>query len=260
MFAFQIDSCHYRNKKWFKALKLSNYKYLYGQREFLIPALYGQAELRFCHIDHYAALENELMRDDESKKTFSSPDGSVFIRHKGKTTETTEFKTIKTPAECYCLCLSNTKNSKELFERFKADICLEVDVYRLVKLMTETVNSVLGLNGCRVLSGHAIYFNGQSDVSWNLDNGPYYKDRRFSVEDEYRIVIMPYCDHFFTRHETQIESMKFNSDIKPLRGIYLSDEYRYRYLKKGIIGECVDSFTRYNRLLNNSLIQYSFKE
>lgn len=238
---------------------MSNYKYLYGQREFLIPALYGQAELRFCHIDHYASLENELMRDEESKKTFTSPDGTISVTHKGKTTPVTNFKTIKTPPECYCLCMSNTKNSRELFERFNADICLEVDVDRLVELMTETVNSMRELDTCRVLSSDVIYFNGQSEIPWNLDSAPFYKNKYFNIEDEYRIALIPVCDHFYTRLGMQIDSMKFNSDSKSLRGIYLSDDYRFRYLKKGIIGECVDSFTRYNRFLGNSLIQYSLK-
>jgi len=238
---------------------LSNYKYLYGLREFLIPALYGQAELRFCHIDHYSTLENELMRDDESKKTFTSPNGSVSITHEGKTTPVTNFNTIKTPPECYCLCLSNTKNSRELFERFNADICLEVDVDRLVELMTETANSMRELDTCRVLSRDVIYFNGQSEISWNLDSAPFYKNKSFDIEDEYRIAIIPVCDLFYTRLGEEIHSMKFNSVHKSIRGIYLSDEYRFRYLKKGIIGECVDSFTRYNRFLGNSLIHYSLK-
>jgi hypothetical protein len=238
---------------------LSNYKYLYGLREFLIPVLYGQAELRFCHIDHYATLENELMRDDESKKEFTSPNGSVSIIHKGKRTHPTDFKTIKITPECYCLCLSNTKDSKELFERFSADICLEVDVDKLVKLMTETVNPMIGLSTCRLLSSNANYFSGQSDVSWSQDSAPFYKNKSFDIEDEYRIAIIPICDVFYTRLGEEINSMKFNSAHKSIRGIYLSDEYRFRYLKKGIIGECVDSFTRYNRFLGNSLIHYSLK-
>jgi len=224
-----------------------------------MPALYGQAELRFCHIDHYATLENNLMRDDESKKIFTSPDGTISITHKGKTTPVTNAETIKTTPECYCLCLSNTKNSKELYERFKADICLEVDVDRLVELMTETESPMLELDTCRILSRHAIYFNGQSDVPWNLDSAPFYKNKHFDIEDEYRIAVVPVCDHFYIRLGKQIDSMQFNCDNKSLRGINLSDEYRFRYLKKGIIGQCVDSFTRYNRFLGNSLVQYSFK-
>jgi hypothetical protein len=238
---------------------LSNFKYLYGQKEFLIPALYSQADLRFCHIDHYASLENELMRDDESKKVFSYPDGSVQVSYEGKNIEVTDFKIIKMPSECYCLCLSNTGNSKELFERFNADICLKVDVDRLVKLMIDTINSVPGVNESRILRGNAIYFNDQSDISWSLDRGPFFKDACFRIEDEYRIAIMPYCDHYFIRQQKQIESMKLNSTHKPIRGINLSDEYRFKYLKRGIISGCVDSFTRYNKFLGNRLIQYALK-
>jgi hypothetical protein len=229
--------------------KLSNYKYLYGDSEFLIPALYGQAELRFCHIDYYAGLENKLMRDDESEKKFTSPDGTVSITHKGKTTRVTNFETRRTTPECYCLCLSNTKNSRVLFERFKADICLEVDVNRLVELMTETANSMRELDTCQVLSSDAIYYNGQSEIPWNMDSAPFYKNKDFKIEDEYRIAVIPVCDHFYARLGKQIDSMKSNNDGKSLRGINLGDEYRFRYLKKGIIGECVYSFARYNKFL-----------
>lgn len=169
-----------------------NKKYLYGKKKFLKPLITGECGLRFSDISHYARLENEIMRDDEIRKQFTidrytnrleinghvlNPNGmvenpifSIPIRH------------------CYCLCLSNRKDSAELFEKFQADICIEIDVEILLEALEFVFSNKL--KGMEVKGKNVDYYDPfQAPPTQMADELVFYKPEYFYHEAEYRIAL-----------------------------------------------------------------------
>lgn len=120
-----------------------NKKYLYGKKQFLEALIKGEEGLRFSDISHYSRLENELMRDEETSKQFSIDRYTTRLEVNGFVLNPDDLvnnPTLSIPVRhCYCLCLSNRKNSEELFDKFDADLCIEIDSDKLFRLVQITL-------------------------------------------------------------------------------------------------------------------------
>ncbi len=93
-----------------------NKKYLYGKKQFLEAFTKGDDGLRFSDISHYSRLENELMRDNETSKQFSIDRYTARLEingHAMNPDDMVDNPVFSIPVRhCYCLCLSNRKNSE----------------------------------------------------------------------------------------------------------------------------------------------------
>ncbi|MFA0134145.1 hypothetical protein AB4440_17850 [Vibrio splendidus] len=123
-------------------------KYLYGKSQHLGRFAETGEGLWFRDLFTMDKLENENISDNEAKKSIQlAPDVITKVAIAGR-----EFKIVpnkpvtfsQTPRRCHVLCLSDKGNRKELFELFKADICIGINVVKLTRLI-ETANKHLGL-------------------------------------------------------------------------------------------------------------------
>jgi len=169
-----------------------NRKYLYGKKEVLRALINGESGPRFSDISHYASLENELMRDEETSKQFAidrytnrleingrvlNPDDmadnpvfSIYVRH------------------CYCLCLSNRKNSEELFDRFRADICIEIDIDKMLEVLSAVFSDFL--KGMEVQAKDITYYDPmEPPPTQSGEELVFYKPKFFHPEAEFRIAL-----------------------------------------------------------------------
>jgi len=198
-----------------------------------LPIINGLGDLRLNHIDTYGDLDNEHIRDDESKKTFTAPDGTVTVFFNGVESDVYSFKTtIQTP-ECYCICFSNEKNSIELFDKFNADLCLEIDILIFNKIFKEQLSKKMT---CLIVADDVSYYDGTKPITWTLQTAPFFKHRRYRDEQEYRIVAIPVADHFYNR-----------MDQDNIRGINLESSYRHFHLPSTAFRDSFISYTIRNK-------------
>ena len=166
-------------------------KHLYGKIEYLSPFINGQVSLRFSDLSHYSRLENNLMRDDELTKKFeiNPSEAKIFINDKqlNPADIVGNISVSVSVINCYCLCLSNRKNDRELFDKFKANVCLEIDIGALVETLH---NSLRAFPGIKIEHAKVTYFKPTEPIpttdQLDLD---FYKPEFFRHESEYRVVI-----------------------------------------------------------------------
>ena len=166
-------------------------KYLYGKKNILSPLIEGEISFRFSDLSHYARLENEKMRDDEMSKTFTIDrfnELSVNGRILDPNSLTKDIEIRIPTRHCYCLCLSNRKNSDELYNEFKADICIEVNVELLIEFLMDFFGK--RFKGMRVV-GRDITYYGKKHLPKNTNalDLVFFKPESFIHEDEYRIAL-----------------------------------------------------------------------
>lgn len=169
-----------------------NKKYLYGKKKFLESLTKGEGGLRFSDISHYSRLENELMRDKEISKKFFIDRITTRLEINGRLLNPKNMvdnPTISIPVRhCYCLCLSNRKNSKELFDKFDADLCIEIDVDRLLEALKYAFFHIL--KGMDIQAKDVIYYDPTTSPQ-TLDRKElvFYKPHFFCHEEEFRIAL-----------------------------------------------------------------------
>ena len=167
-------------------------KYLYGKKEFLTPLLEGSNGFRYSDLSHYIRMENELMRDDEMSKTFLINKDSSTLKINGRIIDpdamTNDPKLSIPTRHCFCLCLSNRKHSSELYEKFKADICIEVNVALLEEFLIDLFSK--RLKGMKVI-GRDITYYSKHELPKTFDpiDLTFHKSSAFKHEAEYRIAL-----------------------------------------------------------------------
>lgn len=189
----------------------TKWKYLYGKRELLENLIHGGV-IRFTDIVKYGRLDNVDMRDEETLKRFILDKNSLRIRHhkapgiQWLPTEHVEVF-VRTP-RAYCLCLSNHGRDPKLFERFSADVCIEINSELLVDILA----SGFGVDsGVKVASNDVNYYPPiMRAPDLNLANSIFYKPERFWPEDEYRVVLQLPTGHTFMSHDGQLETVYSN--------------------------------------------------
>ncbi len=167
-------------------------KYLYGKSCYLDDFAKTGKSLWFRDLYTMDKLVNKGISDNEELKSINvsskeiqsiSIDGRDF-----KVAPKTNFDISISPPRCHVLCLSNKKNDPEMFELFQADICIAIDVARMVEMIGDA-NKHLGL---KVMAGYVKYYSNSEDFL-NLQSeentafvkpaDPYFR------ESEYRIAI-----------------------------------------------------------------------
>ncbi|MFI3276482.1 hypothetical protein [Vibrio sp.] len=89
---------------------------------------------------------------------------------------------------CFCLCLSNIKDSSKLYEKFNADVCLEVNVTEFEKFLRGLFTKKF--QGMSVICRDITYYEKYSLPSTsNYVDLVFYKPSIFSHEEEYRIAL-----------------------------------------------------------------------
>lgn len=199
-------------------------KYIYGKEVHLSNWINGYAGIRLSDLDSYSVMENELMRDNELVKSFHL-DKNYFTftvnGHRINPEDVVGHIVIDIPLDrCFCVCLSGKCNDQELFERFKADVCVEIDIEQLVRLLEVATER---LEGSTVVHGPVNYYSlpivgGSPDFEKAL----FYKPDKYSVEDEYRIAIT------IPRHRTKVKGSNgeiidlWSDDPKDKRYVFIS--------------------------------------
>lgn len=169
-----------------------NKKYLYGKKQFLEAVVKGEDGLRFSDISHYSRLENELMRDEETSKQFSIDRYTTRLEINGRVLNPDDMvdnPTFSIPVRhCYCLCLSNRKNAEELFEKFDADICIEIDADKLLEALKFVFSNKL--KGMEIQARDIVYYDPiESPPTQNGEELVFYKPHFFRHEAEYRVAL-----------------------------------------------------------------------
>ena len=168
-------------------------KYLYGKKEYLNPLIEGMVGFRFSDLSHYARMENEAMRDEEMVKAFTIDRFSHELRINDRLLDSSSMVSdpvFSFPAKhCFCLCLSNRKDSEQLYEKFKADVCIEVKADLYIEYLTSLFSQIF--KGMRVIAKHITYYgnNYLPNVS-DPEDYIFYKPDVFSHEDEFRIALL----------------------------------------------------------------------
>nr|WP_236165553.1 hypothetical protein [Pseudomonas fulva] len=219
-------------------------KYLYGRLEHLGIFLDGGANvpedrgIRFCDIIHYKTMENETVRDDESHRVFSLDKERFSFEVNGRVLDSQDMsdhpEVILAVPRCYCLCLSNKKDDAVMFERFKADVCIEVDVDFLVAFLVQVVAKRIPI---RVLHGEIHYYPKVMATAPPIEETLiFYKDEElYSVEAEYRIALIVPETVYFIAGEDRIDVLKGEEPS------YMQIGHKDRSFWSGV-------FTQYTRL------------
>jgi hypothetical protein len=167
-------------------------KYLYGKSCYLDGFAKTGKSLWFRDLYTMDKLVNKWINDNEERKSIkvtSEEIQSISIAGRDfKMAPKTNFDLSITPPRCHVLCLSNKKNDPEMFDLFHADICIAIDVSKMVEIIGEA-NKHLGL---RVVAGDVKYYSDSAEFL-NLQSeentafvkpaDPYFR------ESEYRIAI-----------------------------------------------------------------------
>lgn len=151
----------------------------------------GDSGLRYSDIIYYSVMENALMRDNELLKSFElSKDHFSFKINEWliNPMEMTKAMRLDVPAErCFCVCLSNKRNAPELFFRFKADVCVEIDLDALLEFLEIATQK---FEGMKILHGDVNYYPPIMTAHGpDIRRAVFYKRDIYAVEDEYRIAL-----------------------------------------------------------------------
>ena len=171
------------------------YKYLYGKWDVLRGLVEGNSSIRFCDIRHYSRLENNEMRDDEAFKKFEFSPDSIKLNFAGIDLApediTSNIKFNLPTRHCLCICFSNKKNDKELFDKFNADVCIEFNVNSLINFMKFIFEDSFG---GEVIAKDVKYYTDNAGLSCLPANEAVFtKHSKYQHEDEFRIaVFLPY--------------------------------------------------------------------
>lgn len=200
------------------------YKYLYGKRKYLSGLIEGRHGVRLSDIACYSNLDNEKMRDDELAKKFvyDKDKVSVFVNGSLLSPEHMPGNPVVTlyPSRCFCVCFSDSANDPVLFERFKADVCVEIDIEKMVAVLTAGLSI---LEGVEVLHDSVNYYpEVMSSPAPDLASSVFYKPDVYSVEQEYRVVVTipPSRKHFLGDGKEKVQI--FSDDPNDMRHMFVN--------------------------------------
>jgi len=199
-------------------------KYLYGKRKFLGDIISGKSGLRFSDIIHYSVMKNKLMRDDERAKVFEIPKEYFRLYVNDKEINPADMvggTVLSMPVDrCYCVCLSSKPNDQVLFERFNADVCLEIDLESLLHFLSIAVQK---FEGMAVIHKNVNYYPAiMADAFPDLDSILFYKRDIYSVESEYRIAITVPRHRTHFKGEGNDRIKMFSDDVNDIRHLFIN--------------------------------------
>lgn len=164
-------------------------KYLYGKSKYLEHFAETGKGLWFRDLFTMDKLENDNISDDEARKSIQlAPDAVTKVIIAGREFKVVPNKPItfsRAPRRCHVLCLSEKGHDKELFELFKADICIGINVAKLAELI-EKANKHLGLE---VIADSITYYERESEIldlsqeqlAFVKPSDPYSREHEFRI-------------------------------------------------------------------------------
>lgn len=166
-------------------------KYLYGKHQFLKGFSETGKGLWFRDLYTMDKLNNESIKDDESYKSiYLEPNAIKSVTLAGSPFNVIPKDPIKfsqSPRRCHVLCLSNKANDPDLFKLFQADICIAIDVNKMVELI-ESANIHRNLE--IVAKEITYYFNELDTMDCSVDELVFLKPSNpYSQESEFRIAV-----------------------------------------------------------------------
>ena len=170
-----------------------NTKFLYCKYDNLKKFIHNGASIRFTDINKFIKIENEKIRDDESKKTVDYRPQHGVLKVDGIKIDFVDLSLSRPTRRAHVLCLSDDGNNEELFNRFKSDTCIEVDVDLLIKIIKDKFKSID--EKVEVIGKNIEYHRSGSKLCTDEKELSFRKNyEKFHVENEYRIAIFYPCD------------------------------------------------------------------
>ncbi|WP_052635241.1 hypothetical protein [Pseudomonas sp. GM80] len=199
-------------------------KYLYGKKLHLQGWIDGKQGLRLSDIAHYSNMENLEMRDNELAKEFFYDKEQVTFTVNGRKLNPQDMTAnpVMTvyPNRCFCVCLSGKGNDADLFNRFKADTCIEVDVLRLVELLKAFTSH---LEGVTILHQGVNYYPPLIvGAAPDFLEAIFFKRDIYSVENEYRIALTIPAHRKFFKDENGKALPIFCDDPNDLHHMFMN--------------------------------------
>jgi hypothetical protein len=199
-------------------------KYLYGKKQYLQDWIDGKKGLRLSDIAYYSIMENEQMRDNELAKEFVYDKNQVIFSVNGRRLNPQDMAAnpVMTlhPERCFCVCLSGKKNDPVLFDRFKADTCIEVDVLSLVELLKAAFSM---LEGVEVIHRDVNYYPPvMASPTPDLIAALFYKRDVYEVENEYRIAVTIPSHRKFFKDPDGAAFAIFSDDPNDIRHMFVN--------------------------------------
>lgn len=170
-------------------------KYLYGKLLNLSNFLRNGNPLWFRDIYSLNMLENKVICDEESIRNFKIDSKHItkitFDGHDFNLAPNSILRMSQPTRRCYVLCMSKKGNNTELFKRFNADICVEINVELLIQLIKQNTEHF----NLEVIGKDVTYYRpGNLPESIDPMELVFRKEAdKYQIEDEYRIAIFwPY--------------------------------------------------------------------
>jgi hypothetical protein len=166
-------------------------KYLYGKRCYLDRFAKTGKGLWFRDLYTMDKLSNEDISDDEeckSIKVASEEISSISIAGRDfRLAPNTHFNVSITPPRCHVLCLSDKENCPELFKLFEADICIAINVVKMVKMIQGANNHI----GLEVVADNIKYYRDSTELlDCKPEKAAFLKSAEsYHIESEYRIAV-----------------------------------------------------------------------
>lgn len=198
--------------------------YLYGKKRFLGGLISGEKGIRLSDIAHYSVMENELMRDDELRKEFVMDKNEYRLEINGMVISPHEMtdhpSMVFGPDRCFCVCFSTKKNDPGLFSRFGADVCIEINLERLLEVLRPAAAK---FEGMEVVHGMVNYYpEVMKEPLPTLESVLFYKRDVYSVESEYRVALTvpPHRKKFSNAEGVVIDI--FSDDPEDLHHLFIN--------------------------------------
>ena len=170
---------------------MKNTRFLYGKSINFKSFLKTGYPLWFRDLNSLGKLENKQINDDESIRNHEvNSDQLQKITLNGrdfKLAKNSTFNWRLPTRRCHVLCLSNCGNDDRLFQRFNADICIELKTDKIIELIKEGNRS----KKLEVVGREIEYYKkGFLPSSHNPFELVFKKEyEKYYIENEYRIAI-----------------------------------------------------------------------
>ena len=215
---------------------MRNNKFLYGKKVNFAKFLKHGSPLWFRDLYSLGRIENPIINDDESiRNQVVNSDEVSKITINGCDFKLADKSTIqmKLPTRrCHVLCLSKSGNDKILFDRFKADICIELETDKLI----DSIRQGNKLKNLKIIGREVEYYKkGKFPLSHDPFELVFKKEyEQYHIENEYRIVLFWPNDEGSTVFTTDYKEINVFGETAT-NGDHIEIGFDIAYLKNIIV-------------------------
>jgi len=205
--------------------------YLYGKRKNLNNFIEHRKSLWFRDINSLGKNSNEKICDNESKKDFLVNNnqikhiviGTKNNMHKFRLVPDKSFTMFGRTRRCHVLCLSKNRNDTKLFKKFKADVCIAIDV----NLLEKNLRAGLQNWGTEIIGKEIKYYkDGNPPKTLEKEKLVFYKKDKYEDENEYRIAIFwPYDEKTIIKGNKDFQDSKSIFNDNPSENDHVSFDF-----------------------------------